>query len=81
MKRIGHDKTRELLERFPDPHRPPPTQTFAKDETPDVNGVKVELWVGRTSPDIEFSSVTVLTCDEDRAIVHIANPLNSRKAM
>ena len=81
VKRVGHDKTRELLERFPDPHRPPPTQTFAKDETLDVNGVKVELWMARTSPDIEFSSVTVLTRDEDRAIVHIANPLNSRKAM
>jgi hypothetical protein len=38
-------------------------------------------WGARTSPDIEFSGVTVLTRDEDRAIVHIANPLNSRKDM
>jgi len=35
--------------------------------------------VARTSPDIQFSGVTVLTPDEDGAIVHIANPLNSRK--
>jgi hypothetical protein len=35
--------------------------------------------VARTSPDIEFSGVTGLTRDEDEAIVHIANPLNSRK--
>jgi len=38
-------------------------------------------WVARTSPDIEFSGVTVPTRDEDGAIVHIANPLNSRKDM
>ena len=38
-------------------------------------------WVVHTSPDIEFSRVTVLTRDEDGAIVHIANPLNSRKDM
>ena len=43
IKRVGHDKTRELLERFPDPDRPAPTDTFAKDATLDVNGVKVEL--------------------------------------
>jgi len=36
-------------------------------------------WVARTSPDSEFSGVTVLTRDEDGAIFHIANPLNSRK--
>ena len=36
-------------------------------------------WVARTSPDIEFSGV--LTRDEDGAIVHIANPLNSRRDM
>ena len=38
-------------------------------------------WVARTSPDIEFSGVTVLTRDEAGAIVHIANPLNSKKDM
>jgi len=38
-------------------------------------------WVARTSPDIEFSDVTGLTRDEDGAIVHIANSLNSRKEM
>jgi glyoxylase-like metal-dependent hydrolase (beta-lactamase superfamily II) len=43
VKRIAHDKTRELLERFPDPNRPLPTETFSKDATLDVNGVKVEL--------------------------------------
>jgi glyoxylase-like metal-dependent hydrolase (beta-lactamase superfamily II) len=43
IKRIGHEKTRELLERFPDPDRPIPTETFSKDATLDVNGVKLEL--------------------------------------
>jgi glyoxylase-like metal-dependent hydrolase (beta-lactamase superfamily II) len=43
IKRIGHRKTRELLERFPDRDRPPPTETFDRDETLDVNGVKIEL--------------------------------------
>ena len=43
IKRIGHQKTRELLERFPDPDRPPPMETFEKDEVLDVNGVKIEL--------------------------------------
>jgi glyoxylase-like metal-dependent hydrolase (beta-lactamase superfamily II) len=43
VKFIGHEKTRELLERWPDPNRPLPTETFAKDETLDVNGVKLEL--------------------------------------
>ncbi|HTV48574.1 MAG TPA: MBL fold metallo-hydrolase [Phycisphaerae bacterium] len=41
--RIGHAKTRELLERFPDPHRPPPNEIFSQDSTLDVNGVKVEM--------------------------------------
>ncbi|MGD0648696.1 MAG: MBL fold metallo-hydrolase, partial [Acidobacteriaceae bacterium] len=27
VKRYGHEKTRELLLRFPDPNRPPPTET------------------------------------------------------
>ncbi len=40
---IGHDKTRELLTRFPDPYRPVPTETFATDSVLDVNGVKLEL--------------------------------------
>jgi len=43
VKIIAHEKTRELLERFPDPYRPVPTETFSKDETLDVNGVKLEL--------------------------------------
>ena len=43
IKRIGHDKTRELLERFPDPNRPLPNETFLKDATLEVNGVKLEL--------------------------------------
>jgi glyoxylase-like metal-dependent hydrolase (beta-lactamase superfamily II) len=43
IKRIGHRKTRDLLERFPDPDRPPPMMTFDGDTTLDVNGVKIEL--------------------------------------
>ncbi len=43
IKRIGHVKTRELLERFPDADRPPPMETFTDNETLSVNGVKVEL--------------------------------------
>jgi glyoxylase-like metal-dependent hydrolase (beta-lactamase superfamily II) len=43
IKRIGHQKTRDLLERFPDPDRPPPMETFDGDETLNVNGVKIEL--------------------------------------
>jgi glyoxylase-like metal-dependent hydrolase (beta-lactamase superfamily II) len=43
VKTIAHEKTRELLERWPDPNRPVPTETFAKDATLEVNGVKMEL--------------------------------------
>lgn len=43
LKRYGHEKTRELLERFPDPDRMVPTETFSRDATLDVNGVKIEL--------------------------------------
>jgi glyoxylase-like metal-dependent hydrolase (beta-lactamase superfamily II) len=43
VKIIAHEKTKELLERFPDPFRPVPTETFSKDMTLDVNGVKLEL--------------------------------------
>jgi glyoxylase-like metal-dependent hydrolase (beta-lactamase superfamily II) len=43
VKIIGHDITRELLARFPDPQRPLPTETFSKEATLDVNGVKLEL--------------------------------------
>lgn len=43
VKIMAHEKTRELLERFPDPYRPVPTETFSKDTTLDVNGVKLEL--------------------------------------
>jgi glyoxylase-like metal-dependent hydrolase (beta-lactamase superfamily II) len=43
VKRIGHEKTRDLLERFPDPNRPVPNETFSKDATLDINGVKIEL--------------------------------------
>jgi len=43
IKCIGHEKTRELLERFPDPDRIPPNETFSRDSTLDVNGVKIEL--------------------------------------
>jgi len=40
---VAHDKTREMLERFPDPNRPVPTETFTTDGTLDMNGVKLEL--------------------------------------
>jgi glyoxylase-like metal-dependent hydrolase (beta-lactamase superfamily II) len=43
VKRFGHEKTRELLLRFPDPNRPAPTETFATHEVLDVNVVKVDL--------------------------------------
>lgn len=40
---IAHDKTREMLTRFPDPNRPEPTETFTTDATLDVNGVRLDL--------------------------------------
>ncbi|MFJ4920306.1 MBL fold metallo-hydrolase [Streptomyces sp. NPDC088725] len=40
---IAHEKTKELLERFPDPFRPVPTETFSKDATLEVGGVRLEL--------------------------------------
>ena len=43
VKYIAHDKTREILSRWPDERWPVPTETFSKDETLDVNGVKLEL--------------------------------------
>jgi glyoxylase-like metal-dependent hydrolase (beta-lactamase superfamily II) len=43
IKRVAHEKTAELLTRFPDKDRPVPTETFSKDATLDVNGVKLEL--------------------------------------
>jgi glyoxylase-like metal-dependent hydrolase (beta-lactamase superfamily II) len=43
VKIIAHEKTKELLERFPDRYRPLPTETFSKDSTLDVNGVKLDL--------------------------------------
>lgn len=43
IKRIAHDKTRELLTRFPDRDRPVPNETFSDKATLDVNGVKLEL--------------------------------------
>ena len=43
IKRIGHQKTRDLLERFPDPYRPAPHETFDGNTVLDVNGVKIEL--------------------------------------
>jgi glyoxylase-like metal-dependent hydrolase (beta-lactamase superfamily II) len=43
VKIIAHDLTRELLARFPDPQRPLPTETFAKDATVEVGGVRLEL--------------------------------------
>jgi glyoxylase-like metal-dependent hydrolase (beta-lactamase superfamily II) len=43
VKIVAHEKTRELLERFPDQYRPVPTETFSREATLDVNGVKLEL--------------------------------------
>jgi glyoxylase-like metal-dependent hydrolase (beta-lactamase superfamily II) len=43
IRRLGHAKTRELLERFPDPDRMVPTETFTDNAVLDVNGVKLEL--------------------------------------
>lgn len=40
---MAHEKTRELLERFPDLYRPVPTETFSKDATLHVSGVKLNL--------------------------------------
>jgi glyoxylase-like metal-dependent hydrolase (beta-lactamase superfamily II) len=42
VKYIGHQSTREHLERWPD-SSPPPTETFTKEATLDVNGVKLEM--------------------------------------
>jgi glyoxylase-like metal-dependent hydrolase (beta-lactamase superfamily II) len=42
VKYIGHQTTRDHLERWPD-SSPIPTETFEKDTTLDVNGVKLEL--------------------------------------
>ena len=43
VKRYGHEKTRELLQRFPDPNRPAEMETFSRDEILDVNGTRIEL--------------------------------------
>lgn len=43
VKIIAHQKTKDLLTRFPDSYRPVPTDTFSEDTTLDVNGVKLEL--------------------------------------
>jgi glyoxylase-like metal-dependent hydrolase (beta-lactamase superfamily II) len=43
VKYIGHERTAEKLRRWPDPRWPVPTETFTKDTTLDVNGVKLEL--------------------------------------
>jgi glyoxylase-like metal-dependent hydrolase (beta-lactamase superfamily II) len=43
VKRYGHEKTRELLKRFPDQDRMAPTETFSENATLEVNGVKLEL--------------------------------------
>src|SRR3546814_17073101 len=43
VKIIAHELTKELLERFPDPQRPIPHATFAKELTLDIGGVKLEL--------------------------------------
>ena len=43
VKYIGHEKTREILSRWPDESRPIPTETFSNEETLNVNGVKLEL--------------------------------------
>lgn len=40
---ISHDITKELLERFPDPQRPIPHQTFSKDLTLEIGGKRLEL--------------------------------------
>ncbi|MEA3116023.1 MAG: hypothetical protein QOG58_5822, partial [Caballeronia sp.] len=42
VKYIGHQSTREHLERWPD-SSPPPTETFTTEATLDVNGVKLEM--------------------------------------
>jgi glyoxylase-like metal-dependent hydrolase (beta-lactamase superfamily II) len=43
VKIIAHQKTKDLLTRFPDSYRPIPTETFESDEVLDVNGVKLQL--------------------------------------
>ena len=43
VKIYAHEITRELLERWPDPLRPLPTETFSKDATLEVGGTRLEL--------------------------------------
>jgi glyoxylase-like metal-dependent hydrolase (beta-lactamase superfamily II) len=43
VKYIAHEKTREILARWPHESRPIPTETFSTKETLEVNGVKLEL--------------------------------------
>jgi glyoxylase-like metal-dependent hydrolase (beta-lactamase superfamily II) len=43
VKIIGHELTREYLERWPDPQRPLPTETFSDKATLEVGGVTLEL--------------------------------------
>jgi glyoxylase-like metal-dependent hydrolase (beta-lactamase superfamily II) len=40
---VAHDITRELLQRFPDPYRPVPTETFTSDAELELGGVRLEL--------------------------------------
>jgi glyoxylase-like metal-dependent hydrolase (beta-lactamase superfamily II) len=43
VKRYGHEKTRELLNRFPDQDRLAPVETFSENAILEVSGVKLEL--------------------------------------
>jgi glyoxylase-like metal-dependent hydrolase (beta-lactamase superfamily II) len=40
---LAHEKTRDMLTRFPDPNRPVPTETFSDTTTLDVGGVQLQL--------------------------------------
>ena len=70
---VGHERTRDLLARFPDTYRPLPTQTFATDATLDVNGVKIELsYKGQNHT--EGNIFTYLPAQRVLAAIDIASP-------
>ena len=73
IKIIAHERTRDLLARFPDPYRPLPTDTFATEAALDVGGVKIELsYKGQNH--CEGNIFTYLPKQKVLAAIDIASP-------
>ena len=70
---VAHERTRDLLARFPDRYRPLPTETFAHEAVLDVNGVRIELaYKGQNHT--EGNIFTYLPAQKVLAAIDIASP-------